>query len=231
LAACLTPTPGSLALKPIELAAVGGKSRLVLGRSKDCDFRLPTDGGEVSRRHAEFVYQDGRWGIADLGSSWGTIVNGMKISPNRLIQIGDGDLICIHPWTFRADEKSGRGSAPIEEDSGVTMVRTLSGDAAEPLRQDMLNLLLEASSAIQTAEDEGALAAVLTKAARSGTGLANAAVLRVVDGTGNAEPIGAAPQPDNCSRAFCLPGRVSKREARPSRPAPPRSPHVPSPHP
>jgi phosphoserine phosphatase RsbU/P len=188
--AWLIPLPGSLALEPMELVTVAGKIRFVVGRSKDCDFRLPMEAEEVSRRHAEFVYQDGQWGIADLQSRWGTVVNGMKIAPHRLVQIGEGDLIHVHPWTFRFSiRRASSASVIIEEDNNASMVRTLAGDSAEPLRQDMLNLLLDASLAILTAENEVALTDVLTDMARRGTGLANAAVLRALDANGNAEPI------------------------------------------
>jgi pSer/pThr/pTyr-binding forkhead associated (FHA) protein len=89
------PRTLNLQLKP-------GKSEgLLLGRAKDCDLRLPSDFEEVSRRHARVLNQSGRWLLVDLGSSWGTRVNGVTIPPNCPVPIGDGSVIYIHPWTFR----------------------------------------------------------------------------------------------------------------------------------
>ncbi len=66
-------------------------SRVVLGRSRECDVRVPD--ANVSRRHCE-VAQDGAssWSVRDLGSTNGTELNGHKISGASL---ADGDRITI----------------------------------------------------------------------------------------------------------------------------------------
>jgi hypothetical protein len=72
--------------KPHEL----GKPRVVLGRSKEADIRVPDD--NVSRRHAEIrLEEDGYW-IVDLGSMNGTIVNGKRVDRARL---DDDDRITL----------------------------------------------------------------------------------------------------------------------------------------
>jgi serine phosphatase RsbU (regulator of sigma subunit) len=210
--AWLIPLPGKIPLEAIELSGDAARAKsIVLGRSKDCDICLPIEAEEVSRCHAEFVLRAGQWGIADLASRWGTVVNGVKVAAHRLVPLAEGDLIGVHPWTFRFSTRgpAAAGSVAFEEDSNATMVRTLSADRAEPLRQDMLNLLLEASSALQGAADESALATVLTEMARRGTGLPNAALLRALDAEGNVDPIatriGAArksPAPIRYSRSL-----------------------------
>jgi phosphoserine phosphatase RsbU/P len=194
--AWLSPLPGGLPLPPMELTPTSGKGRgLIIGRNKDCVLRLPIGAEEVSRHHAEFVFQDARWHVADLGSRWGTMVNGMKLTPHRPVSIGEGDLIRIHPWTFRF---SLRGALPadsvaLDEDDHSTMVRLAPDRAGEPMRQDILTLLLEAAASIQAAADEQALAVALTDAARRGSGMTTATLLRALDANGNVTAIGADP--------------------------------------
>jgi len=65
-------------------------SRVVVGRSRECDIRL--DDGNVSRRHFELVQESPTsWAVADLGSTNGTEVNGRKVS--RRTGVDDGDTI------------------------------------------------------------------------------------------------------------------------------------------
>jgi hypothetical protein len=66
-------------------------ARVVLGRSRECDVRIPD--ANVSRRHCE-IAQEGAssWSVRDLGSTNGTELNGHKISGASL---ADGDRITI----------------------------------------------------------------------------------------------------------------------------------------
>ena len=52
-------------------------SRVLIGRSRDCDVTL--DDPNVSRRHAELRRADGGWQIVDLGSTNGVKVNGRRV--------------------------------------------------------------------------------------------------------------------------------------------------------
>jgi phosphoserine phosphatase RsbU/P len=199
--AWLIPLPSGIPLEPFELMPAAKNRSVIIGRNKDCDLPLPGQAEAVSRRHAEFVYQNGQWRVADLGSRWGTLVNGVTIQPHRPVPLSDGDLLRIHPWTFRfsRDGTSTIGSVAVE-DGNSTMVRTLVGHPAEPLRQDMLNLLLEGASAIQAATDESKLAAVLLDLARRGTGLGNAAVLRALDANGRIDSVMASSGPGHAQQ-------------------------------
>jgi hypothetical protein len=66
-----------------SLLVGGGKRRVltpprvVVGRSQDCDVVL--DDPNVSRRHAELRAEEGRWIVADLGSTNGVRVNGRAV--------------------------------------------------------------------------------------------------------------------------------------------------------
>jgi hypothetical protein len=66
-------------------------SRLLIGRSRDCDVTL--DDPNVSRRHAELRNEDGRWIVTDLGSTNGIKVNGHRVDrvalePGDELQLG-----------------------------------------------------------------------------------------------------------------------------------------------
>ena len=60
---------------------------IVVGRDEGADILI--DNPSVSRRHAEFRMQEGRWVVEDLGSSNGTFMGGQKIDGARQLQIGD----------------------------------------------------------------------------------------------------------------------------------------------
>ena len=188
--AWLIPLPSGIPLEPLELKSAAKGRSVVIGRNKDCDLALPVQAEEVSRRHAELFHQNGEWCVTDLGSRWGTFINGISIQAHRPVPLGEGDLLRIHPWTFRfsRDRTSKTGSVAVD-DGTTTMIRTFGGQQSEPLRQDMLNLLLEGSSAIQAAANEGELAAVLLDLARRGTGLGNATVLRALDADGGIDTV------------------------------------------
>ena len=49
-------------------------SKVVLGRSKDCDIRV--EDANVSRRHAELRREGSDWWLVDLDSTNGTELNG-----------------------------------------------------------------------------------------------------------------------------------------------------------
>jgi hypothetical protein len=64
--------------------------RVVLGRSRECDIRVPD--ANVSRRHAEVRQEDATYWVVDLGSTNGTEVNGRRVERGKL---SDGDRITI----------------------------------------------------------------------------------------------------------------------------------------
>ena len=66
------------------------RDRIVIGRMTDCDVVLKDPG--ASRQHAEIRREDGRFVVADLGSTNGTLVNEAAISEREL---QDGDRITI----------------------------------------------------------------------------------------------------------------------------------------
>lgn len=92
-AARLAPLPPGLSTVTVgethhDVALRGEK--ITVGRLAECDIVLPD--ANVSRRHSEFVRDQGGWVIQDLDSTNGTHVNGQKVARVRL---KDGDTIAI----------------------------------------------------------------------------------------------------------------------------------------
>jgi hypothetical protein len=59
-----------------------GGSRVLIGRSRECDIQL--DDPNVSRRHAEVRREGHAWVVADLGSTNGIKVNGQRVAEAEL---------------------------------------------------------------------------------------------------------------------------------------------------
>ena len=82
----------------VSLLLLDGSSRTypvhegsnILGRSNDCDFRLPDTG--VSRQHAEIIWDGAAAFLVDLQSTNGTTVNDQPVDNWEL---ADGDVITV----------------------------------------------------------------------------------------------------------------------------------------
>jgi len=192
--AWLVPLSGP-PLEPLELLAKPAGT--TLGRHEECDVRLlQTEADKVSRLHARFGYDPAtrRWRVTDLGSRWGTFLNGAKLVPGPDVPLVEGDLIRITPWTFSFSTAGSRRRglrAVGDENQMQTLVRAAPTAPVEALADDLLALLLEASAAVHAAADERALADAVLDAAVRGTGLPNAALLRPLDAAGTVEVVAA----------------------------------------
>ena len=187
----LVPVAGPT-ISPLELIAKAGG--LLMGRQEQCDLRLKGDA--VSRAHARFVYESGRWSIIDLKSRWGTFVNGVRLTPDRETPLGEGDLVRINPWTFRFASVLARSDSRIfdsQDDSHQpeTVVQTITPDRLPNLNEELLALLLESASGIHASPDEKALGELLLEKACQGSGMPNAALLRPLNDAGRYEVIAA----------------------------------------
>lgn len=68
---------------------------LTIGRDPAGDIVFPPDAQGVSRVHCRIDLQDGKIMIMDLGSSYGTFVNGRKLEANETVQIYSGTEIAL----------------------------------------------------------------------------------------------------------------------------------------
>ena len=202
---------------PLDAIALEPKpGGLTIGRHAQADLLLPADAERVSRFHARFHrVEPAGWRLSDLGSRWGTYLNGVRVPAGREVPLNEGDLIRISPWTFSLSPTARRRGMTTHDDTGQTVVRAHGavsppggspGAAPGAARNDTLGLLLETAAALHGAEDEQQLAQRVMDAACRGTGLCNAALLRPVDTGGRVEVIasnfgGAVLGPDAASRA------------------------------
>jgi pSer/pThr/pTyr-binding forkhead associated (FHA) protein len=75
-------------------------SRVVIGRSRDCDVTL--DDPNVSRRHAELRREGATWVVSDLGSTNGVKVNGHRVNDHPLTP-GDQITLGLERLTFEVE--------------------------------------------------------------------------------------------------------------------------------
>jgi predicted component of type VI protein secretion system len=189
-AAFLVPVSGP----PMErLVLRPGKQGVVLGRHQTCGLKMPSEMEAVSRFHVEFRHDGERWRVTDLGSGWGTYVNGVKLTAHIQTPLADGDLIRITPWIFSFGGTDTRRGLTTFDDKHSSTVRSLTSEQLPPLRDDLLALFLEASAAIHSAESEKQLAERMMDVARRGTGLSHAVFLRPLDAEGRIEVIAESP--------------------------------------
>ena len=178
------PARDPLPLQPDATAASG--DGLLLGRHEQCTLRL--DGAEqISRRHARFRFDHGRWFASDVGSSWGTSVNGQKLTAGDWVEIAAGDQVRMTPWTFLVSTSSSPRGMHVTGEGDATSagsMRQIRPSQGAPLAQERLAVLLDSASTLQQAPDEKTLARRLLDMAQQGTSLANGAVLQPVDGEG-----------------------------------------------
>jgi len=80
--------------------AVGLAGEVLVGRSPDCTLDIDDD--FASGHHARF-YQDAEsWIVADMGSTNGTVVNGLRIT--RPTRVGNGDIVRIGRTSIQVEE-------------------------------------------------------------------------------------------------------------------------------
>ena len=89
-----------------EIALVVGQT--IVGRRNDCTLRIMSN--MVSRQHCELTNEGDRLIVKDLGSSNGTLVNGLKVQTKELQA---GDTLVIGPVTFVV-KIAGAGASPAD---------------------------------------------------------------------------------------------------------------------
>ncbi len=95
-----------IAAPTLVVAPDGVVEAMVLGRhSEQCD--LVVAHGSLSRRHARLRLSDGRLTIEDLGSTNGTIVDGMRLPPETPRPLRDGAQVLLGEIRFVVSESAG----------------------------------------------------------------------------------------------------------------------------
>jgi pSer/pThr/pTyr-binding forkhead associated (FHA) protein len=88
-------------------------TRVVIGRSDGCDVRLPDP--SVSSRHATFKRHGGSWLVADEGSTNGTFLGGVRLSPQAPRVLAEGDLVRVgRVWLEVSLDAAAQVSSPQE---------------------------------------------------------------------------------------------------------------------
>ena len=135
--------------------------------------------GTVSRRHASVMCRGGAWFLIDHGSTSGTFVNGVRLTPEEPMLLGDGDLVQLGPWTFRTGigERSGSRVRTID-DSTASHTRVESVRSGPAPTDRRLDLLMSCIGSFNEATDEEELARIALRAALDGSGYVRGAMLR-----------------------------------------------------
>ena len=170
-------------------------SRVVIGRSPDCDVVLASD--SVSRQHAELVAHGDNWSVRDLGSRNGTGVNGVRVNGERPLQPGDVLQIDVFELLYRGEHSSLNRPPVVRAKNAVTMmeaaaygpVRTLHELAPPKIDATHLSKLISFSGELLSEADaqqrQAMLCMLMTGKTFNGTA---AMLLRVARHDATAEP-------------------------------------------
>lgn len=75
---------------------------LKIGRADDNDIVIVDD--DVSRFHAELLYDNGTLWLQDAGSRNGVFVNSNRVTGHKALRVGDAIAIADHEFEVRWDE-------------------------------------------------------------------------------------------------------------------------------
>lgn len=130
----------------IEERAGGGKEHsfnkdvVTFGRdAAECDIAF--DNAQypmVSRKHAEIVFRGGAWAVVDLGSSYGTYLNGQRVSQPMRIGMGNGIQFGVDGPVFRViwlEETASQAQTPLRPQVLQTPASTGSPQVPVPVAQ------------------------------------------------------------------------------------------------
>lgn len=115
-----------------------------IGRSKECDIRLPCD--QVSRKHCQIELEGENAHITDLGSANGTFVNGERVAEKVPLKGWDQLLIGSMCFEVHLPETSFR--TPFDDDDIVDWISEFASEE---------DTLWTADTRIATPEEMGRL--------------------------------------------------------------------------
>lgn len=75
------------------------KASIEVGRATECDLNFGADNKYMARRHATFMFSNGKWYLVDNSSTNGTYINGVKLQPGKKYQLAADDEIVFAKYT------------------------------------------------------------------------------------------------------------------------------------
>src|SRR5262245_36761599 len=78
--------------EPGRLYSIPTGPVVTIGRAADCVFRLEGD-ASISTAHAYLVHAGGEFTLRDAGSTNGTYVNDLRLSPEISVALREGDRV------------------------------------------------------------------------------------------------------------------------------------------
>ncbi len=107
-----------------------GEDATSFGRTTDNTVSFP-DNTNLSRNHAEIAFREGKFVVADLGSSNGTTINGQNIEGETVLNDGDfitlGNSVIVE---FVADDDTPENAADTESVESESVKEAKSADDA-----------------------------------------------------------------------------------------------------
>ncbi len=87
---------------------------ITIGRAGDLKISEDYAESGVSRKHAKVFHGEGKWGISDTGSHFGTYLNAERIDPDNEYDIVDGNIVTLgrYPLVFREEKPAQQGNPP-----------------------------------------------------------------------------------------------------------------------
>lgn len=117
-----------------------------LGRSPEADHQLPSKA--ASRIHAQVFSRDDAWYVEDLGSSNGTIVNGIKI--DGPVVLNPGDVVVLADIKLKYEGQGPRPKGPPDHlIARLVYTATPGGAAREYLIRDKVTIGRKPDNTIQ----------------------------------------------------------------------------------
>jgi pSer/pThr/pTyr-binding forkhead associated (FHA) protein len=125
---------------------------ITLGRASDCT--IPIRDRFLSRKHAEILYENGKWLVRDCGSVNGTLLNGTKLTEPSVLRPGDRILLGDSEVVFdAADSDSPPQLIPVDSDSHAKSLVVPLREALADIDRTRERTGVMASLAVQFIED------------------------------------------------------------------------------
>lgn len=107
---------------------------ITIGRGGGNNFVLTDPTRVVSTKHAEIRGKEGVWSICDVGSTNGTILNGIKIVPKEERELHDGDQLTIGPYQLFFQRVAPPATSGLSQEAAPPIVPPSGTGTTDPER-------------------------------------------------------------------------------------------------